>query len=141
MEAPPDPHPTPSVCDWSVAPASGIRPCFPTLRPLFLPLSFSLSLSLSLLPLFSPLFYFSLFLPTSHDPLHHGIEVRAGLGRATRVSKRGNAGITESEGGKVCVCVCVCVCGRGELFRWPADEERKRKREKEREMGDGERLR
>lgn len=65
MAEPPD-LPTTSVFDWFVAPASRIRPCFPTLLVL---LSHSLSIS-----------YFSLFLPTSHELLHHGIEVNSGLG-------------------------------------------------------------
>ena len=59
-------------------------PHFPSTVPV--PLLFSISLCL---------------LPTSHDPLHHGIEVRAGLGRSTWASEWGNAGITESEGGEL----------------------------------------
>lgn len=63
MEAPltpTPPAPTPQVCDWSAAPALGIRPCFPTLRPLFLSRS--------------PLFYSSL--PFS---LRHMIHYITGL--------------------------------------------------------------
>lgn len=56
------------------------------------------------------------------------------------MSKRGNAEITESEGGKVCV--CVCVGGGFQLFRWAVDEKRKKKERRKWEIvsdGDKER--
>lgn len=36
----------------------------------------------------SSFLFLSPILPASHDPLHHGIEVRAGLGRATWASEQ-----------------------------------------------------
>lgn len=136
MEHPLTSAPTPSVADWSAAPASRIRPCFPTLRAV-------LSLPLFHFPpslLFSPSFLFLSLSPcitwsvTSRDWGQSWIR----LSYVSERAREGNAEITESEGGKVSVCVCVAAeRGRGEVFRRPADEGQKKRRGE----SDGERLR